>query len=120
MSKPNRKKIATFEQIAGMEFEPYKLPTGWKQRLPMCTADWTALDNPHGFNVRSSIMGVQKTKAELMSVLDKMPFEATRQYVEAVGNSGLFFRAMADLVEAHECRLMCALAALDRREAKAA
>ena len=97
------------EAMAGLEFEPWKHSDDcWK---PPSNEEWTRLANPHLVSVRLAWVTLHKSKEELVAVAGELGDEGLMQLAGQIGQSSDWFKGLQQVLEAAECRLMCALAA---------
>jgi hypothetical protein len=107
----------TDEQWAALNFEPWThKPDEWK---PPSADEWRDHINFVFPNIRLAWETMYKTKAELMTVAEKLDGEPLEELITGIGDAKKFFEGFVDVLGAALVRLICAGTAVELKEALA-
>jgi hypothetical protein len=108
----------TDEQWAAMDFEPWThKPDEWK---PPTADEWRREHVNFVFPyIRLAWETMYKTKAELMTIVEKLDGEPLDELITGIADSKEFFEMFVGVLQSAEIRLICAGTAVELKEALA-
>jgi hypothetical protein len=107
--------IATVEQLAAMELEPWDRSESTPGFPPKPT-EWVDLWNPVGVTLRISYEMMHKTKAELMEIIDSQDDDFFAQMRIGFDSAIGFLKAALAVMDGADVRLMVAASACAMRD----
>jgi hypothetical protein len=107
-------KPITPEFCASLDFEP-----STEIQKPPNNEEWTAFINPHLVTARIAWVTCQKTKPELIEILDEMDEETGKEMLDGIDAAERFFGYFQNLLEKAACRIIVAGSAIEVRDGTA-
>ena len=106
MTKKSKPKLATMEDYAKAEFEP------WTDPMPSPAKSRETFRNHYAI-LQLAIATMRKSKQELVRFWDDSPDDNARGFVEGLQQTEKFFTDMAKVCSAAEMRLLVAASAYE-------
>jgi hypothetical protein len=98
----------SIEELAEIEFAPWVQGNGgW---TPPSNAEWAKLANPHLVSLCLAWLTLNKTKPELIAIVDQLGDEGLMDLVANIGRSADRFKGLHEILSGADYRIMCAYA----------
>lgn len=104
---------ATLDQMASLNFEPWKHEEG--EWTPPSDEEWARLANPYLVTVRIAWLVMHKSKPELIEMLDALEDDAGHDMKDRFIGTIEWFKGMLAILEGAEARILCAGAVVAMR-----